>query len=144
MTSSWKPHFYYRAKLTEGTVRVSFQVRFEPDAHVVFDWRDWTQSQYLTGPGIRVEDGTLSVKGKTLMTLKPNTWSRIEMSAAVGPDQSGRWTLDVIPAGGVKKTFTELEPVSPNWRRVDWFGFSSLANEPVAWYLDDFQISRSP
>jgi hypothetical protein len=55
----------------------------------------------------------------------------------------GTWSLKVTPAGGETKTFGNLPFRSKDFRRADWIGFISNANEPSVFFLDQLTLTTT-
>jgi hypothetical protein len=66
-----------------------------------------------------------------------------EVSATIGAESAGTWTLKVTPTGGATKTFTHLPFRSQALRTVNWIGFISNANEPSAFFLDQLSLTTT-
>jgi len=52
----WQPHLVYAPRYHRGVARLSFDVRLEPGASFVHEWRDASQP-YLIGPSIAIVGG---------------------------------------------------------------------------------------
>jgi hypothetical protein len=51
--------------------------------------------------------------------------------------------LAVTLPGQAPKRFDKLPNASPNWKKLDWLGFCSLAREKTVFYLDNLALSPS-
>jgi hypothetical protein len=70
-------------------------------------------------------------------------WVRLEITAGLGQKSTGTWDLSVTLPGQAPKAFRQLANGSPQWRKLDWLGFSSTATEKRAFYLDNLEITNS-
>lgn len=139
---AFDPHFYYRPGHTQDVTRCSFDLRMEPGAMLFHEWRDDAQP-YRVGPSLHVQNGKLRAGGKELMALPTGVWVHFEISAGLGEKSTGTWRLAVTLPGQQPKTFSGLKSHSPDWKKLDWVGFCSLATQPTAFYLDNLELSNS-
>ncbi len=144
----WLPHLCARTDCREGLVHNSFALRLGPGANVNFEWRDWSQSEYRTGPQFRLNAGKLWVNGKSLMEVPLDQWIRFEVAAGIGSANTGKWTLKVFLPGQPAKEFSDLPFANSKFQLLTWIGFTSDANAKTVFYLDDFDLtdalSREP
>jgi hypothetical protein len=120
--------------------RASFDVRLESGAILHHEWRDDSQP-YQVGPSLWIQNGKLTVAGKPLMDIPNNTWVHIEIAAGLGSGKS-TWDLKVAVGGQEDRTFTGLANGSPDWKKLDWLGFCSMAGEKTAFYLDNIEVAN--
>jgi hypothetical protein len=137
----WKPHYCYRTSHDEGTVRNTFDLRIEAGASVSFEWRDWSQSQYFTGPHFSIRDGKLRLPGTAALDLPEGQWIHFDIAARLGQAETGSWTLKVTLPGQSAREFTGLAPGSAKFKKLTWLGFSSTATNTAVFYLDNFAVS---
>ena len=133
------PYFFYQPNRTTGVVRGAFDLRVEPGAIFNHDWRD-DASPHRTGPSISVADGQLRVAGKPLVAVPSSQWFHLEITAGLGDQSTGTWDLSVTLPGQPPKKFPALQHVSPAWKSLLWFGFSSNADAATALYLDNLEL----
>jgi hypothetical protein len=138
----FNPHFYYVPRYTSGVGRTSFDVRLEPGAILHHEWRDDSQP-YRVGPSIWLQDGKLTVAGKPLLDIPPNTWVHVEITAGLA-SAKGTWDLKVALPGQEARTFTRLTNGSPDWQKLDWLGFCSMAGNKTVFYLDNIEVVNLP
>ncbi len=139
LKDSWKPHLCVRMDHTEGTPRNVFDLRVEQLSNVNFEWRDWSESQYYTGPMFTIRNGKLTAGGQTL-SVPLNTWIRCEVRAGLGKSDTGRWALTITPAGGAPRELKDLPFSSPKFKKLTWVGFTSNASTNTSFYLDNFAV----
>lgn len=139
----WQPHMYYRPRIRQGVVRVSFAVRLEQGAILWHEWRD-ANNPYRVGPSLRISaNGEVVVGGKTLTQVPRSTWLALQITCGVGKDSTGEWALQLTVPGQAPQKFEHLPNGMQAFRTLDWLGFISLANEKVVWYLDDLKMKVS-
>lgn len=138
---SFNPHFFYTPRYTEGTARVAYDIRFEEGTQFWHEWRD-SSTPYRIGPGFQIIGGKLQARDRFLMELPADTWIHLDISAALG-EGAGTWTLRVTLPGQEPAQFEDLPIVTPSWDRLDWLGFVSNAEAPVAFYLDNIEVKAS-
>ncbi len=136
------PFMDYAPAYKRGVARAGFDIRLEPGAFFSHEWRD-QKSPYRVGPSILFKDGELHVAGKPLAAAPPGKWLHVAIECPLGDAARGRWTLQVTEPGAAPRTFADLPVGSADWRELDWFGFSSPANAPVAVWLDNLTLDAS-
>ena len=136
----WQPHLFVKTDYREGRITNRFALRIEPGALVAFEWRDWSQAEYQTGPQFTVRDGKLKVGGKVLLELPLDQWLHFEVTAGLGAADTGRWSLKVTIPGQATREFKDLPDGSAKFKTLTWIGFTSDANEKTVFFLDDFAL----
>ncbi len=131
------PHFFYQLNHDQGVTTASFDLKIEPGTVMYHQWRD-DASPYNVGPSIEVRGGKLT-GGSQPVTLPTGQWVHVEISAAMG-DKSGTWGLTVTVPGKSPEKFIGLKNPSPEFKKLNWFGFSSTAVDKTAFYLDNLQV----
>ncbi len=142
LTHAFNPHFFYVPHHKEGVTRCAFDLRIEPGAILYTEWRD-DHAPYRVGPSISIRGGKLSAAGKTLVEIPAGQWVHLEVSAGLGTHSTGTWDLRVTLPGQPPKMFQGLPNRVPDWRKLDWLGFSSTATEKTVFYLDNLAITNS-
>ena len=136
---AFNPHFFYVPHHRAGVTRFSFDLRIEPGTLMYVEWRD-DASPYRVGPGLSVGDGKLSAAGKVLLDLPAGQWVHFETTAGLGPQSTGTWDLAVTLPGQEPKLFKGIANGKPDWKKLDWLGFSSIAADKAAFYLDNLEL----
>jgi len=138
----FNPHFYYVPGHRQGVSRLAFDLY--TDVHTIFhhEWRDDAQP-YRVGPSLWVRQGKLVAAGKELMDIPPGVWVHLEVSAALGASSSGTWDLTVTLPGQPGRHFAKLPLGNPQWKKLDWLGFCSLATQKTVFYLDNIVLGNS-
>lgn len=141
MGNAWDPHFFWSPNHREGVTRSSFDLRVEPGADVIHEWRDGA-SPYRVGPNLRVVGGKLSANGAELMDIPSGQWAHFEIAAGLGKASTGTWDVSVALPGQPSRRFAGLKS-NAEWKRLDWFGFISNATDVTAYYLDNLKLSNA-
>ena len=142
LTHGFNPHFFFVPHHKEGMTRCAFDLRVESGSILYTEWRD-DSAPYRVGPSLWIRRGKLSAGGKVLMEIPAGVWLHVESSAGLGPNSTGTWELRLAVPGQQPRVFAGLPNGNPQWRKLDWLGFSSSATEKVVFYLDNLQISNS-
>ncbi|HUT33367.1 MAG TPA: right-handed parallel beta-helix repeat-containing protein [Planctomycetota bacterium] len=153
----WQPHLYYTPRYHRGVASLSFDLRLEPGALFVHEWRDASQP-YLIGPSIAIVGGVsprresrdgdvpptmqLTAKGKPLATVPLGKWIRIEIVAGLGKQATGTYDMAVAVEGQPPQRFERLPVGTPAWKSLRWLGFISTAKEKAVVYLDNVKLER--
>jgi hypothetical protein len=143
LSKAFNPHFYFTPKYHEGEAHMAFDLRIEPGVVMRLEWRD-SGKPYRTGPAILVSGSALLVGNKKLIELKSDAWCHIDLRAKLGKQADGLWTLGVTLPGQPERRFADLKCASSGWQSLDWCGFSSFADAPKSYYLDDLELETVP
>ena len=140
LTHSYDPHLNYRVNYSEGLIRNSFDLRGEKGAQIEFEWRDWSESQYQTGPRFRIRDSQLWIEGKPPLALPLSQWAHFEITAGVGKQSTGQWGLAVSVPGQPPHVFKDLPLPGAGFKKLTWVGLTSAATDTTVFYLDNFTL----
>jgi hypothetical protein len=135
----WNPHLYWDPHYTEGNARLAYKIRLEPGSDATCEWRN-RANPFRTGPSLRFRDTGIFARDRKLLDCDFNTWIAVEMRAPLGQTKS-HWELTLTLPGGNTREFKDL-PCDADWQEVRWLGFSSLATNNVAFYLDDVEMEN--
>jgi hypothetical protein len=138
----YDPHFAYLPSHTGGTSRCAFHLRLEEGVRMYHEWRSWDVQPYRVGPSLWVQGGKLVVGGRELLSLPVGAWVHLEITAKVGKDADGSWTLVVALPGQAPLRFEGLRTGSPEFRNLTWAGWSSMATDRRVFYLDHIQLGN--
>lgn len=145
--ASWTPHICAKVRYDEGLVRAGFDLRHEPGARVIYEWRDWPTSHggsYKTGPLLVVSAaGVLTAGGKDLLTLPAGAWVHIELTCGLGSRASGAYGVTVTVPGAPARTFDGLRHPD-GFKALDWVGFSSSGKEGAQYHIDNLKLAPAP
>jgi parallel beta-helix repeat protein len=137
----WQPHMYYLPSFSRGVMHFAVDVRLEPGAIVWIEWRD-SANPYRVGPSVRInEDGALVAAGRTLLTVPLSRWVHLDIDCGLGKDSTGTYRLSITLPEGAERTFDDLPFGSPDFKRLQWLGFISLANDKAVFYIDNVQLN---
>ncbi|NQT13633.1 MAG: hypothetical protein HQ582_12850 [Planctomycetes bacterium] len=139
---AFNPHFFYPPSHTDGATRCEFDLRVEPGVLMYHEWRDNSQP-YRVGPSVWVRDRTVSAMGKNLLEIPPGEWVYFEIVAKLGRESSGTWSLSITVPGQNPAVFDDLPIGHPEWRKLDWLGFSSNATDQRVYYLDNIHLANT-
>jgi hypothetical protein len=138
----WQPHMYYQPGFKKGIVHLSYDVRLESGAILVQEWRD-ASSPYLIGPSITIDqNGQLTANKTPLTTLPVGQWIHLDFVTGLGKQATDTYDLTVTVLGQAPQKFEKLPVGSPNWRRLAWLGFISLATQRTVIYLDNVKLEE--
>ncbi|MBM4083727.1 MAG: hypothetical protein FJ272_02970, partial [Planctomycetes bacterium] len=119
LTHLWDPHLYYVPRFKEGRADLTFDLRVEPGAIVVHEWRD-NKQPFNIGPSLRIEaSGQLLANGKPIANLPPSQWVRFELHCGLGTKANAKYDL-IVTLGGARKEFPQLDCGSAKFKRLDW------------------------
>ncbi len=138
----FNPHLAYRPDYRDGTARCAFDLRVEEGVVMFHEWRDWSVPAYLVGPSLWIQQGKLQVANRSLMEIPAGKFVHFEVTANLGRDAAGTWTLTVTIPGRPPRTFHDLSCGSPAFQHLTWVGFVSNANAQTVFYLDNLQLDR--
>lgn len=139
LSHEFYPMFSYAPGHVSGVTHVSFDVHVGKGGYFYHEWRDgW--GPYRAGPHITIQDGKLTVPGKSPADIDAAGWLRVEITSKLGPDSDGTWSLKIsrlspaasAPAGAPAPT---VGPVLVDWKGIAyrtpefreflWMGFVS-------------------
>ena len=142
LEQDYNPHFAYLPSHTSGTSRCSFHMKIGPGVKMYHEWRAWDVSPYRVGPCFRIEGSVLRVNGEDALELPVDRWFHVEVSAKVGEDADGAWSLTVDLPGADARTFRGLATGSPEFHNLTWVGWSSMARDTTVFYLDTMRLTN--
>jgi hypothetical protein len=141
LKAAFNPHFYYVPHHRDGVTRFAFDIRIEAKTTLYIEWRDAGQP-YRVGPSLSISGGKMNAGKQPVGEIPAGQWVHVEMTAGLGSKATGTWDLAVAVPGQEPKTFKGLKTGSADWKRLDWLGFSSTANEVTSFYLDNLDLSN--
>lgn len=137
----YNPHYTFaRLHYRTGTLENSFDLRVEEGAIVQFDWRDWSETPYHSGPRFELSDGKLRVPGKPAIAIPDSTWFTIEIVVHLDGVDRHHWDLTVRIPEHSPVVISDLPFASKEFQQLTWIGFVSAATEPTVFYLDNFKL----
>ena len=136
---AYDPHLIYQPRLRAGVAVGSFNVRVEPGAVFLHEWRD-NSSPYRIGPSIWIDAaGKMTARGKELLTVPLGQWVGIRIECGMGRKADGKYKLEVKLPDQPPQSF-DLPLVNDQFSRLEWFGFLSNAAAAAAIYVDDVKL----
>lgn len=124
-------------------LRNTFDLRLDSRSQVRVEWRDYSTGDYRVGLSFLIRNGRLELGPAGTMTLPSGQWIRCQIDDMPQGDRH-TWTLRVVVPGQPPRVFANLHGVSPRFKRLTWIGFTSMANEKTAFYLDNFDLRIRP
>ncbi|MFO0957760.1 MAG: right-handed parallel beta-helix repeat-containing protein [Isosphaeraceae bacterium] len=135
----YDPHLFIQPHLKKGRARCSFDLRLETEVDIQHEWRSGGLP-YRVGPTIRVQGRNLTAPGGVSVELPLREWIHLELIAGFGADRGPTWSLSIRPKTGASREWLHLAFGSSEWDRLDWEGFSSQADGPTTFQLDNFRL----
>ncbi len=135
----WNPHCVLTPGFTDGPLEGSFALRLGPGAQFMHEWRDTTVNPYRTLVSLTINDGQVRAGDRELGTVPANEWLRVRITGAAGREQDGTWALEITTPDGRRQAWTDLQG-NPDFRRLEWFGFTSHATEATEIWLDNIAV----
>ena len=141
LEARFNPHFFYTPHFRQGLARLSFDIRVEKGAIVGHQWRD-AEEPFRVGPSIQIDaQSRLFAEQRQLLDVPAGKWIHVEIACGLGKEANGTYDLSVTLPGQSPRVFPKLPCVSPEFRRLEWLGFVSLATEKTMFYLDNVRLS---
>jgi len=140
----YQPHMNYGPLIGFGRVRMAFDVRLERGAMMVHQWRDWPTGQdFASGPTLQmVAGGDIVANERPVAPMPTGEWVHVELVCGIGRDSDGTYTLRIVAAGGTDTVVDGLPAGPADFRRLNYIGFISDAEEPCVWYIDNVVLGR--
>lgn len=124
-------------------LRNAFDLRIESKSHLRVEWRDYSEGDYRVGLSFVIRNARLEAGPAGAMDLPIGEWIHVEIDNTPA-DGRHTWTLRVGVPGQAPRAFVGLQGVDPRFKRLTWIGFTSMANEKTAFYLDNFDLRVKP
>ncbi len=139
----YAPYITYPLEIESGLLRTGFDLRLEPGAVFVYEWRDDPYT-YNLGPRLSVDSqGWLSANGKRLTQLPHGEWLRIDLQCGLGPQASGTYDLALRLRDTEPQVHHQL-PCSAQFKNLACVVVMSLANGPTVFHLDNVEFRPLP
>jgi len=142
--SDWRPQMSYLPHFTEGTVRLSFDLRLEPGAVAWMEWLDMPDPGVVgrkVGPKLEVDEaGQLKASGSPLLTVPLDEWSHVEIVCSLGQQATGFYDLTVTIPGENPKVFPWFPCVDWDFRLLRRVVLVSQATQSTVFYLDNIKL----
>ena len=137
----YNPHLVYSPNFSDGRLRMSCDLRVEPGALPVIEWRDWTVSPFRIGPSLAVDAaGQLKANGKALTPVPRGEWFHLEINCQLGSAFTGTYDVRLELADGTEQHWERLSCGYPKFSQVTWLGFVSDAAAATVFDVDNVDI----
>ena len=84
LRQSFNPHLVYGGvHYDSGTVLNTFDLRVESGANVQVEWRDYSESDYRTGPTLQIRAGQLELGGSRRLEIPAGKSVKISAGTAL-------------------------------------------------------------
>lgn len=136
--SPWEPEMCYRAFLSEGIAKCSFDVRLEEGAVAYNIWR----SPNDEGPYIIFNNADeVVVEGKVVAHVPRGQWFHVDIECALGKQATGVFTLTITSPQEKTQRIENLPCKFQSFRELEACFFLSFAERPAVMYLDNVHIA---
>jgi hypothetical protein len=140
---SFFPYVTYPLEVEDGTLTMTFDLRWETGALMALDWRD-DPYNYNMGPNLTTAgDGALLANGKKLLQLPAGQWVHIEIVCGLGPQATGKYDLTLKLPDAEPRVFTEVA-CSPKFETLNCVVFMAVADGPGVFHLDNLTLQPKP
>jgi len=130
------PYITYPLVQEDGSLRMSFDLRWETGALFALDWRD-DPYYYNKGPNLTTTaDGWLLANGKRLLQLPAGQWAHIEIDCVLGDKATGKYDLTVSLPNAAPQDFRGTV-CSEKFQTLNCVVFMSVAEVPTVFYVDN-------
>jgi len=136
---NYSPHLYWEPGFVSGVLEARFAILLETPVQAYHEWRT-AGTPYRVGPSIWIhEDARLEANTRHLRTLPLGKWIRFRIVCGVGTEATGTYDLDVTVEGEPVRRWNSVK-CDPEFRGLDWFGFTSNSELHSVFYLDDVSL----
>ncbi|NUM53301.1 MAG: right-handed parallel beta-helix repeat-containing protein [Candidatus Hydrogenedentes bacterium] len=143
LPQTFYPYVDYTPITTEGIAHGTFALRFSPGTLMYHEWRD-NHVPYRLGPNVWIDAaGNVKVNGVAIMSVPADTWIVFEITCGLGYDADGTFDLDITVEGQEAVHFDGLACGTPDFNRINWFGFVSDATWAQTFYIDDIHLQAT-
>jgi hypothetical protein len=141
LPKSFYPYMHVAPRnLKNGRVTFTFAARLPAEGAAPFCVEMRGKDTGETGPSIAVAtDGSVQANGKPVCKLQPNQWASFTISLALGPKNTGAYTL-TTRAGPAETTLT-LPFGNAAFSQLAWLGVTAPADADGCFYLDGLKLT---
>jgi hypothetical protein len=140
----FNPHLFWKPGFDSGVIEGRFAVRVGPGVEFNHEWRD-KASPYRVGPSLWARDGVLLASGQKITTIPTDQWVRVRIVTGLGDQARGTYSLTIDTGKpGEAPVHRDNLPCDPNFKRLDWYGFTSNADTATLIELDDVNLAPRP
>lgn len=136
LPANFMPYVTYPLEQESGSLKMSFDLRWEKGALMALDWRD-DPYQFNMGPNLTTTaDGWLKANGKQMVQLPEGKWVHIEINCALGDKANGKYDLTLTLPDAAPQVFKGVD-CSPKFQTLNCIVFMSMAEAPAVFYIDN-------
>ena len=142
LPASFFPYLTYPLEQETGSLKMTFDLRWEKGALMALDWRD-DPHKFNMGPNLTTSaTGTLSANGKPMVQLPEGKWVHIEINCVLGDTAKGKYDLAVTLPDAQPQVFKDVD-CSPQFQTLNCVVFMSVADAPAVFYIDNLAFVPS-
>lgn len=142
LTASFFPYLTYPLEQDTGSLKMSFDLRWEKGGLMALDWRD-DPYQFNMGPNLTTTaDGMLKANGKELLPLPEGKWVHIEINCVLGDQAQGKYDLTVKLPDAAPQVFKDTA-CSPKFQTLNCVVFMAVGDAPGVFYIDNLAFVPS-
>jgi hypothetical protein len=139
LKQTYAPYVTYLLDCERGVLRAGFDLRLEPGAVFVYEWRDDPYT-YKLGPQIDVNaQGWLSANGKRLVQVPRSAWIRCDVRCGLGPQATGAYDLTLRLPGAKPEVYRQLS-CAPQFKTLACVVVMSPADGSAAFFMDNVEF----
>ena len=136
LPATFFPYVTYPLEQDSGSLKMSFDLRWEKGALMQLDWRD-DPYQFNMGPNLTTSaTGMLSANGRPMVQLSEGKWAHIEINCVLGDQASDKYDLSVTLPGAVPQVFHDVA-CSPQFQTLNCIVFMANGDAPAVFYIDN-------
>ncbi|MBI3921595.1 MAG: right-handed parallel beta-helix repeat-containing protein [Armatimonadetes bacterium] len=133
------PYITYPLAQESGSLKMTFDLRWETGALFALDWRD-DPYYYNMGPNLTTTaDGWLVANGKRMLQLPVGQWVHIETNCLLGEKATGKYGLTIGLPNAAPQVFKDTG-CSPKFQTLNCVVFMSVAEGPTVFYVDNVEF----
>ncbi|MHB8997214.1 MAG: right-handed parallel beta-helix repeat-containing protein [Armatimonadota bacterium] len=136
LAANFFPYITYPLEQETGSLKMTFDLRWEKGALMALDWRD-DPYKFNMGPNLTTTaDGFLKANGKQLLQLPEGKWVSLEINCVLGEKAQGKYDLTVKLPDAAPQVFKGLD-CSPQFQSLNCIVFMSVTEGPSVFYIDN-------
>ncbi|OGV67371.1 MAG: hypothetical protein A3K19_19055 [Lentisphaerae bacterium RIFOXYB12_FULL_65_16] len=134
------PYVTYPLEQENGSLKMSFDLRWETGALVALDWRD-DPYNFNMGPNLTTDAaGWLSANGKRLLQLPAGQWVHVAIDCGLGPQAAGKYNLALTLPNAAPQSFNDTA-CAPDFQNLNCVVFMSVTDGPSVFYIDNLEFT---
>jgi hypothetical protein len=141
--ASFFPYVTYPLEQETGSLKMSFDLRWEQGGMMALDWRD-DPYKFNMGPNLTTSaDGWLSANGKKLLQMPAGQWVHVAINCVLGEKAQGKYDLTLTLPGAAPQAFKDLA-CSDKFTMLNCVVFMAVADGPGVFYIDNLAFKPQP